>query len=326
VRCLGRGETWETATVERGGQPVLRLAGWSFAGATVRTSPLATFPADVPTDVPLVGVLHADLEAGADSRNAPVALADLWAAPVSAWLLGHVHAPRCIERDGRIVLYPGSPQPLDPGEGGAHGAWLVEVAPDGTASAEMVPLATLRYDVLDVALDGVETAEDARERVLTALRMHADEAAQDHPALRRCVVRLRLVGRAPAFRQVGAVADEIRRDGEVRHGDLLLSVDEVADEVRPALDLARLSAGSGPVATLAGLALRLDTDTLRPSDEPLLAAAAASLRDARRARLFDALAQNGQLAADPAADARRRLTRQVFRLLDEVLAQRAPAA
>src|SRR5690606_15084227 len=108
--------------------------------------------------------------------------------------------PRLVERDGRIVLYPGSPQPLDPGEPGVHGPWLVEVGDDGRVTAEQVPLATLHYGEAGADLDGVPDAVTARGRVLDAPRAHVEAVHEAAPSVRRAVVRLRLVGRTEAYR------------------------------------------------------------------------------------------------------------------------------
>ena len=270
VRVLGRGETWESAAIEKGGREAVRLWGWSFAGPYVHASPLESLPADL-GDVPAVGVLHADLDA-AGSRYAPVALADLWATGASAWLLGHLHTPRAERRDGHLVLYPGSPQPLDPGEPGAHGAWLVEITEDGRASAELVPLATVRYDALSVDLDGAADATEVRQRAAGVLRDYAEAVREASPAVRRAVVRLTLKGRTPAYRAVERIASELVEAGETATGGLSVVVDRVEDLARPALDLGGLAEGSGPVATLAALAGRLEQGEPTEGDLALIRA------------------------------------------------------
>lgn len=320
VRVLGRGETWESTAIEKGGREVVRVWGWSFAGPYVHASPLATLPDDL-GDVPAVGVVHADLDAPA-SRYAPVALADLWATGASAWLLGHIHAPRAERRDGQLVLYPGSPQPLDPGEPGEHGAWLVEITEDGRASAEMVPLATVRYDALAVDLDGAADATEVRQRVAGVLRDYAEAVRSDSPAVRRAVVRLTLKGRTPAYRAVERVASELVEGGETASGGLVVAVDRVEDHARPALDLEALAAGSGPVATLAALAGRLERGEPTEGDLALIRRGVEALQQARRARVFEPLGRSDRLDADLAAEAVLRLRRQTYRLLDEVLSQR----
>ena len=317
ITVLGRGQTWEAMTLDMGGRPAVRLVGWSYAGPHVHASPLDTWPA--PDEVPTLGIVHGDLDV-AGSPYAPVAQADLRGSGAAGWLLGHVHAPR-VQSEGPLVLYPGSPQPLDPGEPGPHGAWIVEVADDGAVTAEMVPLATVRYDRLAVALDGAADATEIRERVAQALREHGEHARRSAPSVRRAVVRLVLTGRTPAYRAVEAVVAELEATGETTAGGLTVTVDRIEDRARPALDLVRLAAGSGPVATLAGLALRLESGAPVDADLGLIRRGVEALQQARRARVFEPLARHDRLDADLQAEAVVRLRRQTYRLLDEALAQ-----
>ncbi len=320
ITVLGRGQEWGSATLEVGGSPAVRFAGWSFAGPHVHASPLDTWPGAT-GDVPVIGVVHADLDASG-SPYAPVTTASLAASGASAWLLGHVHAP-CLATDAGVpVLYPGSPQPLDPGETGAHGAWIVEVGDDGGVTAEMLPVATVRYDALAVDVSGAADATELRERVAVALREHGERLRQGAPALRRAVVRLELAGRTTAYRAVETVTAELEASGETTTGGLTLTIDRVSDRVRPALDLARLATGSGPVATLAGLALRMERGEPSDGDLGLIRRGVEALQQARRARVFEPLARNARLDADLRAEAVRRLSRQTYRLLDEALTQR----
>ena len=320
VRLLGRGQAWEWATLEKRGEPAVRLVGWSFAGPRVHGSPLDYFP-QVEDGPPVVAVVHGDLDR-ADSPYAPLALRDLWAQPVAAWLLGHVHTPRLIKRDQRLVLYPGSPQPLGPAEHGPHGAWVVEVSADGAASATALPIATVRYDAVTVDLTSAVDANEVRERVARTLRQHGEGVHEASPAVRRAVVRLSLRGRTPAFRSVGAVAEETLEVGETTAAGLAVAVDRVDDGSRPALDLDSLAEGSGPVATLAALARRLETGRPSESDLGLIRRGVEALQQARRARAFEPLARNGRLDLDLDAEAVARLRHQTYRLLDEALAQR----
>jgi exonuclease SbcC len=90
---LGRGGRWEVVELRSrdGGQ--IRVAGWSFPAAQVRTSPLADgLSVAGPGTGLLVGLLHCDRDV-AGSPYAPVRSAELEAAPVDAWLLGHIHRP-----------------------------------------------------------------------------------------------------------------------------------------------------------------------------------------------------------------------------------------
>ena len=224
VRLLGRGQTWETATLVRDGHDVLRLVGWSFAGPQAAESPLDAFPADLPLGPPTVGVLHAAVDVP-DSRTAPVSLDALRAAPVAAWLMGHDHTPHVHDMPGGpLVVWPGSLQPLGPAETGSHGAVLVTVSPDGTATAEPVPLATVHYGQVEVDLSDATDASDARALCAAALRDHAAGVREAAPAVARAVTRVRLVGRTAAFAAVDALAVDLRTDRDLAHAGLTVAV------------------------------------------------------------------------------------------------------
>ena len=325
VRVLGVGQTWETFSLTRDGAEVLRLVGWSFAGPHAAESPLATFP-DVDPGTPIVGMLHADVDAP-ESRFAPVTLAALQQAPVAAWLVGHCHAARVVRSDGALVVSPGSLQPLGPDETGVHGAALVTVWSNGTATAEAVPLATLHYGDVEVDLTGAETGADARALCAAALREHAASVREASPTVLRAVVTLRLVGRTAAFAAVDALATELRSDGDMAHAGLTVAVARVESHAAPDLDLGRLAAGSGAVATLARLSVRLGTDgpldeaTMSAADRALVARAADAVRATRGARVFETLAADGRLDGDLRDEAVGRLRRQVSRLLGAALVQ-----
>src|SRR5690606_25818827 len=98
---------------------------------------------------------------------APVTSADLAAAGVDLWLLGHVHRPdsgphspgtsapatpaSASTRNGSGYLggYLGSTFAADPGEEGARGAWLAEVGGTGI-TLQALPLSPLRFETLVV--------------------------------------------------------------------------------------------------------------------------------------------------------------------------------
>src|SRR5690606_3810701 len=144
VRLLGAGGTWEARDLAGRQGAHVRIVGWSFPRRWVSESPLAgsgleeaLARADGATNgrpVAVVGLLHADRDQ-VGSSYAPVSSAQLAAAPVDAWLLGHVHAPDAGagRGSGRGYLggYLGSLSSNGPGEAGARGAWLLEVAPSG---------------------------------------------------------------------------------------------------------------------------------------------------------------------------------------------------
>ncbi|WP_103026929.1 metallophosphoesterase family protein [Salinibacter altiplanensis] len=251
---LGRGGKWGTLTVAPEGRAPLQFVGWSFREAHTQRSPVESFPdGRLRDDVPTVGLLHADLNAP-ESVYAPVSLDALRRRPVSAWLLGHIHAPSLRDDRSPLVLYPGSLQPLDPSETGTHGPWRVEVAPDGDSTATHLPRAPLRYEHLDVDVDAME--EGAVEAAVTdAMRDRLRAAREKGPTPQRLVCRLTLTGRTSVHRAVCDLVETWPGALEVPVEGSTAIVESAAARTRPALDLKRIAEGTDPPAVLAQLLL-----------------------------------------------------------------------
>jgi len=349
-RLLGRGGVWERATVRRGGR-VLHIDGWSFPEPYVADSPVAAYALPVPDDGPVLGLLHADLDRPG-SPYAPVSMVELRARPVDFWLLGHVHSPALHEGRGLTpVLYPGSPQAMDPGETGAHGVWIVELASGPTFGARFVPLSTVRYDEVVVDVTGAEGTDEVDARVVDAVRSHLASVEGSDSGVLRCVsCRLRVVGATPVHRRLAAHLESFVRDLELSVGGVTAQVERVHVETRPTRDLAGLARGRDPVAVVARLLGALEADALGPEEAALLRDAERAAAEVRRARAYAGLrvgpagASNGarfrggrgagpgmpstaERSGDPAAaDAvRDALERQATLLLDALLAQKEDA-
>ncbi len=323
ARLLGKGGAWERFTLERRGE-VLHVDGWSFPDGSVQTSPLSTYPfaAD---GAPVLGLLHADLDQ-ARSRYAPVSLADLRPRAPALWLLGHVHASRLMEEPGSAsVLYPGSPQAMDPGEAGAHGVWIAEVGPGRTSSCRMVPLSSVRYGTVEVSVDGLTDASEVDLRVVDAVRAELRRAADESAQLRYLSCRLRLVGRTPLHR---ALEDRLRgvcEELSLPYGEATAFVEEVEVRTAPERDLVALAAGQGAPAVLARLVADLSAEDPADGPEELLREAARRADLVKRAKPYLALVRDADDeggATDDGIDVAAELREQAALLLDALLAQK----
>lgn len=255
VRLLGAGGRWEAQTIEGADGTRARVVGWSFPAPQAPTSPLAGgLPERDP--LPTLGLLHCDRDQ-TGSRHAPVRSAELAAAPVDAWLLGHIHRPDALEGP-RPSGYLGSLTGLDPGEPGVHGPWLLEVAADGGLAIGQAALAPLRWEVLTVPVDGLEQAADVHRRVTEAVAaLHAEVAqAARPPAAVGC--RLRFEGRT----QLRAELERTLHQDDPRHAPLerdgvVYFVHDWRLQTLPAIDLEELARGTDPVGLLAARLLLL---------------------------------------------------------------------
>lgn len=313
---LGPSGTWSTASLERDGIPVLRLIGWSFPDRYVRSSPLDAFP-PIEDDLPVLGVLHADLDQ-ADSPYAPVRSMELAAAPVAAWLLGHIHRPSFNSEEGRGLLYPGSLQPLDPGEQGAHGPWLVTVDADGSVTADHHPLASIRYDEVAVDLAEAEDRKGAEAAIIDAITAHLRAAGDTQPEALLHVLDVRLHGRTPLHGALARIAADLaeesfpegRATGVVRH---------VAVETRPAYDLRDLARRKDPAGAVAQLVLDVEAGDAGDA----VAEAARTVEAVDNARAYAPLRRAGGARSDgdAGAEASALLVEQGLLLLDRLLRQ-----
>ncbi len=208
---LGRDGQWQRHTLtDDAGRVLLHVDGWSFPQKRVTDDPLSRYDLPRPTDAPVLGMVHGDLNAPA-SPYAPLSAERLATAGPDAWLLGHVHTPALHQPEGCWLLYPGSPQALDPGEPGAHGPWLTELHAGVLLPPEMIPHSSVRYDRMEIDLSGCEDLDAARSEIRAQIHSRADKLVETGgPRLSRVVLRLRLVGRTPIAAALQRQPDALR--------------------------------------------------------------------------------------------------------------------
>ena len=317
-RLLGRGGKWQVEEVAgRDGRQV-RVLGWSFPERRVSTSPLAAheLPALDSDSGPVVGLLHCDRDA-TGSPYAPVRSSELERAPVDAWLLGHVHKPDPLDPP-RPIGYLGSLTGLDPGEDGPRGPWLLTSNGSGV-DLEQLPLAPLRWEEVDVPLDGMETAEEVHGRAVSALDALHEGIVRRRFRPRAVGCRLRFIGRTAHRKEVErllSAGDPLRA---VRHREgVVYFVHDWRMAARPALDLDELAQGDDPPALVARKILVLRRPVDDPERRALLDGARQRLESLSGRRSFAAFG----LAPPPDEELQDLLERAALGALDELLAQR----
>jgi exonuclease SbcD len=318
-RLLGAGGRWERTQIKGKGGDTLLIDGWSFPRERVRESPLAGYEPALEGETPVLGLLHADLDVSG-SDYAPVTLGELQATPVHCWILGHVHAPALHERAGAPpVLYPGSPQPMDPGEPGLHGVWLLELRPGVPARPRRIPLATVRYETLSIELGEVRQAGELRPYVVEQIRSAAADYARESEGLRYLSLRLRLVGSTPLHGKVETELARLPDDLALEVNGAEVLVERVDDETRAPHDLRGLAVGSDAVAVLARLIQALDAGETTPEMDGLLRAAEGAARELLAAKRYQPIADvSRELGRDALRAA---VLHEARRLLDTLLAQ-----
>ena len=318
-RLLGAGGRWERHTVVRDGGAVLHIDGWSFPASVVQADPLEEHPAHSRDGVPVLGLLHADLDQTV-SRHAPVSLSRLRALPVDFWLLGHIHRAALRSLGGAAsVLYPGSPQAMDPGEPGLHGPWLLEIDSGGGMEARQLPLSTVRYGSVEVPMEGLEGEAglaEAHQRISAAVHEAARAIEAEAGPLRYLSLRVRLTGRTALHGALLKAEWSAAETLEARHGEITALVEQVIPATRPALDLDELARGHDAPALLARLVLGLEGGSLQADEEALMSAAMRSVGEVERTSRYIAL-EGGHMDE---GETREVLRSQALLLLDSLLA------
>src|SRR5262249_534326 len=100
-----------------------------------------------------IGVLHCNV--GPQPEHAaysPCTIADLEAAGLDYWALGHIHQHQVLVKGRPWIGYPGSLQGCKTNEVGPKGAVLVEVSRHAVERVDFVELDRLRFGRVDVSI------------------------------------------------------------------------------------------------------------------------------------------------------------------------------
>jgi DNA repair exonuclease SbcCD nuclease subunit len=328
-QLLGQDGHWQTHRIEKPGRGAVEIVGWSFPQPRVDVSPVATLLASPPEAAAgallRIGLLHADLDASSGAY-APVRRDELQRAGLDAWLLGHIHAPSLAEQPGLGWCgYLGSLVGLDPTETGARGPWLLRIDERGRLHAEHLPLAPLRWERIDVAVDAARTVEDVGDRIFAAASRRAQELREGRAAPRALGLRVRLVGATTLYDELRrAVESGLGRDVVRDVGETCVFVNQVGEALRLAHDLAELASGDDPPGLLARELLALERGG--EAARELLDAARAALREQARDPRWQPLEEQRRASA-PLDDASlaELLRGAGTALLEELLSQRDAA-
>jgi len=316
---LGEGGKWERLLLEDDeGHTALHIDGWSFARAAVHEDPVTSYDLPDPAGIPTLGLLHGDLD-DPSSRYAPLDAARLQAVAVGGWLLGHIHAPRLTGQAGAPwLLYPGSPQALDPGEPGAHGVWITEVRDGSLATPQLRPLSTVRYETTTIRLDDVETEVALDSAVIDGVRAAAEDFIEESETLNCLSLRLQLVGRTPIASLVDEALRRMTEDLALTSHGVAIAVEKVDNQTLPAIDLQAHADSQAPPGALAHLLLELESGEPSPQTRELVRRTREAIRQVDGHRDF---AQLGRADDVDEQHAQAILVQQARRLLTQLVSQ-----
>ncbi|MGH7597624.1 MAG: metallophosphoesterase family protein [bacterium] len=170
------------------------LSIWSAGhlSPSERQNFLQNFQLPAPTGSPRFPILllHATLLSFSftnSSNHAPLTLEDIQRAGFPLALLGHYHTPQIARADNTVAIYPGSPEPLGFDEPGQHGVAWIQLETNQPPAIEMIPLAELRFETIDIAVDDCAHRDQLFDKII-ALKNDRDFSKD--------FVRLRLIGQA----------------------------------------------------------------------------------------------------------------------------------
>ena len=317
-QLLGKGGQWEFHRINDNTDSIT-LWGWSFPRKEVRTSPLTdqSFKAEAGINL---GLLHCDRDAG-DSPYAPVTSRELQRAGIDGWLLGHIHKPDDLSI-ASLSGYLGSLTGLDRTETGPHGPWFIDVSQGRINEVVHLPLAPLRWESVDVDLEGIGEPAEARERILDELK-DLDRQITELPVTLDLTATPDAVGVHVIFsgrtRFGTAVRDEFSGSQEEDiiypgSGNRQYFIERISVATRPEIDLEELARQPTIPGLLAKRMLLLDEPEGHPVRDDLIERARKRLREQGQKPVWGRLVDD---KPDPVAY----LRRAGFRALDQLLAQ-----
>lgn len=148
--------------------PGCALWGRAFTAPHQETCPLEGLT--VPDDGKLhIACLHGDVDGTGD--YGPISAMDIAASGLDYLALGHVHQASGLQKAGKTFwAYPGCPEGRGFDELGDKGVLYVEAEP-GNVTAQFIPLAKRRYEIISVDITG---AADVLSTTRSALPNHPE--------------------------------------------------------------------------------------------------------------------------------------------------------
>ena len=232
----------EAGTFDPDGRGPVTVHGISFGRAAVEDNLATRFVRGEAAGLH-VGVLHCSVgEQVGHSNYAPCLVGDLTAVGLDYWALGHIHAHADVHQTPPIVyagaLQGRSPKPSDRGP---HGAVVVEFEGDRVTSWRLSPIDVIRFDAIDVPIDGLATEAAVEERLLAAADAVLADAGDAYVLL-----RARLTGSGPLHATVAAddfaagLCEGLREAAAAR-----LIWERIVSATRPEIDLDEVRGSAG---------------------------------------------------------------------------------
>ena len=253
----------EAHAVTRGGELLAHVYGISYPTRDITENLALRFRRSEAAGLH-VAVLHCNAGSQPDHpAYSPCSVADLAAAGMDYWALGHIHRHLRLREDRPWVVYPGCPQAGKSSETGPRGAVLVTASGAAVQRVEFIELDRVRFERMEVDISEEPDLHALRNAILARRRNDRDTPLTAtlhrrgplHGDLRRTGavddllrdVRDEL-GIASPFTWVDRIVDrtaaELDREAIQRRGDFSADLTRMVDRLRAdPLALAELLAG-----------------------------------------------------------------------------------
>jgi DNA repair protein SbcD/Mre11 len=299
------------------------VIGVSQTGQTGVDDLLAAVP-EVETSHPRIVMLHASLTDGnaPEGTFQPVRLDALAASGTDIWVLGAQPEPDIVVLRETTAIEPGATLPAGGTETGMHGATLVELFEDGQLVCDLIPLAPVQFEDLDLDLGGLQSLEDIEGAVVRALTetLESALAADAVGSLAAVLCPVSLTGATPLHGEIPALMEELARTLAVQQQGVVAAIQSVEIDTRPEIDIDPLLGRPDPVGELARLLQALEEDAaLTTAQEALLQRSVDRLIGVHRSRVFAGVAADREPDVDIA---RIHLRREAWNVLDALVRQR----
>lgn len=271
-RLLGKGGKWERYTHKIDNIDQIHIDGWSFPEKFFRYDPLESYKGlETSSDnLPVLGLLHGDL-GNPKSSYAPISKAALDSSSMTAWHLGHIHTPKLIEDEiNPWVLYPGSPQALDPGESGCHGVWISDLADGKLLPPKIYPISTIFYDSLEIDVGGINEERMVDSHLIKEIEKRSKSiVGLSGQHLKQINFRVTISGKTSFTDLIKEKVHEIGDLDEEFEG-VALSIESVKNKTRPALKIEDFRESKSVIGTLARIVCQIEEGKLEPETDELI--------------------------------------------------------
>lgn len=196
VTVFSSGEPGQAIARRRSdGKEAAVVSGISYPTAKVTENTALKFSRRTGSSLFHIALLHGNVDGDLQHETySPCTRKDLISRGFDYWALGHIHK-RSILHERPSIVYPGNIQGRSIKETGPKGCYVVDVDEAGSASLQFHELDSVRWQVREISIEGLED----EVKWVEAVEQAVEEIRNGLPQM-MSVVRFRLTGRGGVHR------------------------------------------------------------------------------------------------------------------------------